>query len=280
MKIFLNNIFVEEKDALISINDLTLNRGYGVFDFFRTSEGIPLFVDDYVDRFYQSANSLRLLVPFTKDELKNIIQQLISINQLKEVGIRMILTGGISENNFNISFPNLLIIPSKLNLPTIDQFKKGLHLMTYEYLRTLPNMKSTNYLMAIWLQDEINKNGVDDVIYTHNSQVLELPRANIFIINSKQELVTPNINILKGITRKNILTIASKFIPIKEKEITINDLMNAEEVFISSTTKRVLPVKSINKKNIGSNQQFSWSSKIYSELLQLEAKYLMQNKIS
>ncbi len=267
------------QQSFISTNDLALNRGYAVFDFFRVFKGIPLFIDDYLNRFYNSAYVLGLSIPYTKDELKATIKELIFINNLEESGIRLVLTGGISENNFAVAEPNLIITPSLLQLPSQIDFDKGIHLITHDYLRTLPHVKSTNYLMAIWLQDIIKKAQADDVIYTNNSNVLELPRANIFIITNENVLVTPHQNILAGVTRKNIIAIAESLLKVEERNITIDELLNAQEVFISSTTKRILPVAAINNCEVNSNFSTLISKELYKKLLQKEVDYCSQYSI-
>lgn len=274
MKVFLNNRFVDYEESFISTNDLTLNRGYGVFDFFRISKSISLFIDDHLNRLLNSAKELRLNIPYTRGEIKKIIIELIQINHLSEAGVRIILTGGISDNNFTISDPNFIITNSSLQLPTEEDFNKGINLITHPYLRTLPQVKSTNYLMAIYLQEIIFKQQADDVIYVNNDQVLELPRANIFIITHNDALITPHENILAGVTRKNILEIASSFMKVEERNVSIDELLNAKEVFISSTTKRILPVATINKQVLNGNFEISKTKQLYLKLLEKEVNYI------
>ncbi|MBS4042986.1 MAG: aminotransferase class IV family protein [Chitinophagaceae bacterium] len=274
MKVFLNNRFVDYEESFISTNDLTLNRGYGVFDFFRISKSIPLFIDDHLNRLLNSAKELRLNIPYTREEIKKIIIELIQINHLSEAGVRIILTGGISDNNFTISDPNFIITNSSLQLPTEEDFNKGINLITHPYLRTLPQVKSTNYLMAIYLQEIIFKQQADDVIFVNNDQVLELPRANIFIITHNDALITPHENILAGVTRKNILEIASSFMKVEERNVSIDELLNAKEVFISSTTKIILPVATINKQLLNGNFEISKTKQLYLKLLEKEVNYI------
>ncbi|HLO37929.1 MAG TPA: aminotransferase class IV, partial [Lacibacter sp.] len=85
---FINTQFVKANQAVLPVSDLAIQRGYGVFDFFRTSENVPLFIDHHLDRLQHSASVLRLQLPFTKEELKKIIAELINKNQLGSSGIR------------------------------------------------------------------------------------------------------------------------------------------------------------------------------------------------
>ncbi|EIM76692.1 class IV aminotransferase [Nitritalea halalkaliphila LW7] len=88
------------EEARIHASDIAVIRGYGIFDFLRTQEYCPLFLSDYLDRFIASAQHTRLPLAYTKDELRDIIYTLIAKNDLREGGIRLVLTGGRSENHF------------------------------------------------------------------------------------------------------------------------------------------------------------------------------------
>ena len=79
---FINNQFVKAEEAVLPVSDLAIQRGYGVFDFFRTAEHVPLFIDHHLDRLQHSASVLRLQLPYNNDELKNIVRELIRKNSL------------------------------------------------------------------------------------------------------------------------------------------------------------------------------------------------------
>ena len=84
-------------------------------------------------------------------------------------------------------------------------FEKGIELVTWPHQRQLPAVKSIDYVMAIWLQPWMKKNGADDVLYHNNGTVTECPRANFFLVMEDGRLVTPAENILEGVTRKKLL---------------------------------------------------------------------------
>ena len=87
---YVNHTFIDEEKAVLQVGDLALQRGYAAFDFLRTKNGVPLFIDDYLDRFFNSAAELHLRPAQTKKEVKEIIHELIKRNKLHESGIRMI----------------------------------------------------------------------------------------------------------------------------------------------------------------------------------------------
>ena len=110
---WINGNYIESSQASLHIGDLAIQRGYGIFDFFRCHQGIPFLLPWYLDRFFNSATGLNLVVPISKDELANVIQQLISKNQLMEEGVKMILTGGYAADSYTPLEPNLVIVPTR-----------------------------------------------------------------------------------------------------------------------------------------------------------------------
>ena len=231
--------------AVLSVQDLSVERGYAIFDYFKTVHGKPIFLEDSLDRFFHSAEKMRLRIPYNRDQLKVMLNELMQVNQISESGIKLLLTGGYSPDGYSISTPNLVITqqPLKRNISLEQQ---GLRLVTFEHQRQLPEIKTTDYLAGILAQPYAKEHHAADILYTHNKLVLECPRCNIFIVNAANELITPGRNILKGITRKHILLLASSIMTAKESDLSLEDLYHAREVFISSTSKNITPVNAID----------------------------------
>ncbi len=123
--------------------------------------------------------------------------------------------------------------------------------MTYDYQRQFSSAKTLDYLKAIWLQPVLKERGADDILYHDNGMLRECPRANFFLMNERDEILTSKSNILKGVTRKHILNFSSDNFKTDERELTMDDLRHAKEAFISSTTKNILPVTKIDDKILG-----------------------------
>lgn len=242
---FYNDRFIPVEEVNLSVNDLSIQRGYGLFDFFKTINNKPVFLDDHLNRFYYSATQLFLPVPYNRNELKDILYQLINRNKLCDSGIRITLTGGNSEDGYSIGKPNLIIVQKPLNIPSVIS-NTPYKLMTHVFKRSLPDVKSIDYLMAVWLQKKCRKENYDDILYTYDDHLLECPRSNIFIVDKNNTLLTPQNNILKGITRNRLINIARRSFKVEERPVTINELSEAKEVFITSTTKMILPVSQVD----------------------------------
>lgn len=265
----INGAFVLKNEASILISDLSIQRGFGIFDYFRTANFKPLFLDDHLSRFYFSASEMFMEVGYSHQELEELIQQLIEKNNIPDSGIRITLTGGYSEDGYTSAKPNLLITQMPFTFKP-ENFNKGIRLITYQHQRQLPQVKTIDYLMAIRLQSFIKENQADDVLYYNENEICECPRSNFFIVTKNDEIITPSKNVLKGITRKKILGF-SEF-NVKENIIKPGDILNIKEAFISSTTKNILPVLTINGEKVGDGTPGMVTREIYEHLFSLKEK--------
>lgn len=245
----INGEFLPSSEASVHISDLGLQRGYGIFDFFKVVGGKPVFLDDHLERFFQSAQHMRLPLEIERSALEDLLYQLLEKNNLQESGVRITLTGGYSVDGYSIAKPNLIISQQALNLSQ-SLHSAPIRLMSFEHRRQLPEIKTTDYLMAVWLRNKLATVGADEVLYQLNGSVSECPRANIFMVKGTR-LITPKDNILKGVIRKKILGLNLAQLNVEEREIQLSELFSADEVFITSTTKNILPVSSIDQQPIG-----------------------------
>ena len=250
---FLNGKIIKAIDAFLHITDIALLRGFGIFDFCRTQKGIPFLLDKYLNRFYNSARHVDLEIPYSQEFIKASIQELIQKNGIMEAGIRMVMTGGYTENGFTPGEPNFFIIIEKINFPGQSLYDNGIKLLFLEHQRELSHIKSINYLTPISIRNTIQKAKAYDVLYHSKGNVLEVSRSNIFIIRDGT-IITPARNILEGITRSSVLKLAKEYYPVEEREIPVQELLLADEVFMTGTTKRVLPVSTIDDHIFGNGK--------------------------
>ncbi len=260
---FINNDCVSFREARIHISDLALQRGYGVFDFFRVRDLTPIWLDEHLERFFFSANEMHLPCRFTGDDLKKNIYHLIQKNNLPDCGIRLTLTGGYSKDGYHIESSNLIISAHHFRRPSTETIEKGIRLMTFSHQRQFPQVKTIDYLMAVWLQPQLRATGADDVLYHHQGFISECPRANFFLVRKNGQILTAKDQVLKGITRMKLLQMARQHLDITESHITIDDVHEATEAFITSTTKGILPVSRID------DHQFSSENPIIRQLQQI-----------
>lgn len=243
---FVNNQFIALQDASIPVSDLGLQRGYAIFDFLRVKGQQPLFLDAHIDRLFRSLERMRLTIGYSKEQLKAIISELINKNKLSYSGIRITVTGGASSDVYTPAEPHIIIVQQTITPPPDAFMVSPYKLATHAYRRQMPEVKSTDYLMAIWLQPWIQEQGAADVLYQWEGSITECPRANFFLVSPNNTLITPDNGMLKGITRANILSVAQTFMSVEERAVTLEDVRQAKEAFISSSTKRITPVTAVD----------------------------------
>lgn len=263
----INHTLVPAADAHIHISDMSVQRGYGVFDFFKIIHNRPVFLEDHLDRFFASAEAMRLHCPLSREALVQAIEELIQKNELPQSGMRLTLTGGYAADGYSIHEPNLLLVQQPL--PLTKELQAGIRLITHEHQRQLPHVKTIDYLMAVWLQPHIRQQEAADVLYHQQGIITECPRSNFFIVNKHDELVTPGLNILQGITRKKLLELAAGSMTVKEAPVTVADLPEAKEAFVTSTSKHLLPVIQIDDITIGDGNAGPITSALFSELINI-----------
>lgn len=277
MIVFLNGQFIDSKDAFIGINDLSIQRGFGIFDFFRTRKSVPLFLEDHLDRFFHSAEMMRLLPGYSRDHIKEVIFEMIERNNLETSGFKLLLTGGYSADGYEVGIPNFIVTQQPVEIAPADKIGAGIKIILHPYLRDVPTAKSTNYMMAIFLRDKVVKAKADDVLYYSNDRILEFPRSNVFIVKEDKTVVTPAENVLAGITRKKVIQLAGKHFTIEVRDVTVDELKNASEIFLTSTTKRLLPVIEMDGKLIGNGHPGIVTSALHKLFVELENDYFEEN---
>lgn len=275
MYTYLNDSFVPEEKAFLHISDLAIQRGYGIFDFFRVINNYPLFIEDYLERLFVSAREMHLNIPCSSDTLREIIFDLIRKNNLPSSGIKVILTGGYSPDGYQLpDKPNLIISQKPMTFPPPVFPATGIKIITHEYLRDKPHVKTINYVVGIWIQNKVKEQNAADVLYYYNGFVSEFPRCNFFIVTDDDAVVTPGENILEGITRKHVLALASDKFKVEVRNVTLKEAMNAREAFMTSTSKRIVPVVQIDNQLIRDGKPGRVTRELFDNLVKLEEKEL------
>lgn len=254
---YLNGKYVSIDKATISPLDSGFVRGYCVTDFLRTYNRKVFMFDEHFKRFSEGAKLLGLKMNVSKKEMLDIVNTILKKNSKdvkKEFKIKMLLSGGIGEHDLTISKDTTLFVYAGPIVEYSDSmYEKGVKLITYKYHRYLPEAKTSHYIEAIRQQKNIKKAGAIEVLYTGNTHVYECSTSNFFIFKDGK-LINNDVGVLKGITKFVMLKAAKKLFPIENRLITIKELKDAEEAFITSTTKEIMPVVQIDNIKIGTGK--------------------------
>lgn len=257
----------------ISPYDIGLLRGYGVFDVMAAFNRKPFILEAHYKRLVNSAKKLKLKLPVSQKEYREIIEKLILKNGHKDSTIRTIFTGGISSDAFSIGSPTFFILVEKfLYLPNAI-YEKGAKVITHEFERYCPEAKITNYVEAIRHQDVKKKKGALEIVFVKEGKVLEASTSNIFFCNGKK-LVTTKEKILLGTTRNLVIELAKKNgFSVEEREFSLEELFEAEEVFLTATNKNIVPIVKVDDKKIGQGKVGEKTQELMKILTEYIKKY-------
>lgn len=248
---YFNGQFCRYFDCITITTDLSILRGYGVFEYIRTYNGEIKNIDKYIERLKISISNLKMPYLIDYNDLKEVIFKLIKLNYEKQdLTLRILILGGKS-NSIDLLKPsedfNLIILMDKLHPIDKRNYDRGISLKTINDHRWFSDTKSTNYISAIVA---LNSNPTyNDILFTKENNILECSTSNIFIIKN-EEIYTPKENILFGITRNMLINKIKNKYTVEEKIISIQELYDADEIFISATTKGIIPVTNIDGKII------------------------------
>jgi branched-chain amino acid aminotransferase len=252
---YFNGTIAHTDQLAVGITDLSLLRGYGLFDYFLTYNGRPFQWDWYWERFQNSASRMHLPLPLSKEETYAVVMSLIERTNepsavASDMAFRFILTGGYAADSISISKPNLLILTEAIHPTPPIQYEQGIKVILDDYVREMAEVKSTDYKRVILMAEAIHAAGASDLLYQKGGEISELSRSNFFIVQGDR-LITPDRHILHGITRKTIIQLAQSDFQVEERPVLLSELYDADEAFTTSSTKKVLPITQIGELTIG-----------------------------
>lgn len=254
---YVNGEFVPASEARLPVNDLSIVRGYGVFDYTRSYNGKPFKLHEHILRLERSAAAIELTLPWSTAELTTIVQETFERNGYPDAGIRIVATGGPAEDFITPQGkPSLLVMITPISSSQEAAQSAGVKITTVEMDRVLPTVKSINYMGAIMAIEAAKREGAVEAIYrTADGLLTEGTRANLFVFKGDQ-LLTADEDVLAGITRAVILEIASDDFEIVQGPVRYDDIRSGavDEVFITSSTKEILPVIQVDDIQIGNGQ--------------------------
>ncbi|MFN8256096.1 MAG: aminotransferase class IV [Bacteroidales bacterium] len=245
---FNNGSFTHPDQIITSIDSLAVNRAYAAYEFLRIKNGKPFYFDRHMARFFKTLELMRLTITFGLKEIEIAIAELAEKNNMQNGYLKFFAIPASSNQLLNPAA--FYIIPFHYPDYSDETYLTGSNLLMKEYARFLPEAKTTNYVASAYWQYEMDQKNAIDVLYFTGNEVFETSRGNLFIAKGN-EIYTPDRQILKGITRSIVSDLAKDRFKISEQAISVRDLFWADEVFITSTTKKIMPIVQINNAEIG-----------------------------
>ena len=261
--IYIDGKFYPESEAKISVFDHGFLYGDGVFEGIRSYNGVVFKLKEHIDRLYNSAKAIMLDIPMTKDEMIEAVLKTLRKNGLKDAYIRLVVTRGKGDLGLDprkCPKPSVIIITVPLLQLYDEKVRERGMSMIVSWVRrdsvdaTTHEIKSLNYLNSILAKIEANNAGADEaIILDPNGFICEATGENIFIVKDGKLFTPPSTSgTLPGITASVIKEIAQKLgYQVIEKGITVTELYSADEAFLTGTAAEVMPIREVNKRQIG-----------------------------
>lgn len=250
---YINNRFVSAEEATISILDLTVLRGFGVFDYLRTYKGKPFHLHEHLLRLHYSAHQLGLSLTHTFAQIEEIIYTLLEKNTLPEASIKILLTGGISPDQFTPNNrENLIIFTYPLSPYPEKYYTDGIRVITTRLNRSLPTSKTTQYTAGIVAMQKGKDLQPQEALYLNaDNEILEATTSNFFGFKQGILYTCCSEEVLIGITREIVRRLAASHFPIETRALRYEEIPELEEAFITASNKEVMPVTQIDTHSIG-----------------------------
>ena len=275
---YVDGEFVDSDAAQLPADDLAVLRGYGIFDFTRSYGGRPFRLDDHLQRLQRSAELILLELPHSIDGIRDVALETLARNGYPgngaEARLRIVVTGGSSPDDITPAGPaRLLVLVSPFAAQPAARYREGIKLVTNRQERYLPEAKTINYVPAIVALRHAQQAGAVESIYVNRAgHALEGTTTNLFAVFGDR-LVTPAAEILPGVTRQAVLELAARRMPLEQRVLPLDELLRADEVFISSSSKEVCPVRQVDETIIGDGAPGPHTRALMQDFTQLAAAW-------
>lgn len=254
---FVNGEYSALADAKISVFDRGFLFGDAVYEVLPVYNGQPAFVEQHLRRLYSNLKKTKIALP--QWDLHQVINELIAKNGNGDLQVYIHITRGnqgLRKHDIPPSLSSGVVAFTIHNkYPTLEDKEKGLTAALLDDMRwDRCDIKTTSLLANILLNDEALSEGYQTSILVRNNIITEGSAANVFIVCNDGTIKTPPLNdlCLPGITREIAIQLIKQLgWTFAETEFTVDELFNASEVWITSTTKEIFPVAKVNNKIIG-----------------------------
>ena len=257
IQIYINGKYYLRSEAKISVMDSGYLLGDGVWEGIRFHKGHLVHLQRHLDRLYEGAKAIEMTIGVSKDEMIVALKKTLEKNKMtSDVHIRLIVSRGIKSTPYQhpkvtIGPPTIVIIPEYKKASPKLKFE-GITLGTVKTIRENrtqdPRINSLSKHNCIAACIEAEKMGVDEgLMLDPNGNVSTCNSTNFFMISNKEVWTSNGEYCLNGVTRSTVIDICKRNeIPIKEREFSVQDVHNADEVFVTGTFAGIIPVVSVD----------------------------------
>lgn len=264
-----NGRVCSEHDAVISVFDHGFLYGEGIYETLRTYSGRPFLFDRHMRRLRKSAQMLALPIPLSDEDIAVRFAETMSAAGLGpgrgEAYIRMLITRGVGELSYDPAAckeSSVVIIVKPQVDPPAEAFEKGVKVSLVSVVRNHPGtvsplIKSNNLLnTALAMQEALKQGAFEGVMRNYRGEIAECTTSNIFIVKNGEALTPPlDSGLLAGITREFVFDVgADAAVKVRDQVLKDDDLFGADEAFLTSTTREIVPITMVDDRVIGSGR--------------------------
>ncbi|MFA6016916.1 MAG: aminotransferase class IV [Patescibacteria group bacterium] len=252
------------EQAVIPLSNIEYGYGFGVYENIRVSNGNIYFLEDHTERLLESAKVIGITHPFDDKFIKNNIYELIKDHQKETFNLKILLIGGArkEKSTLNILCLNPLFPDRKL-------YRDGAEFITYNYERSFPHAKTLNMLESYLAYRKAKEVGAyDALLINRGGLITEGTRTNFFCIKDRTIYSPFEKDILLGVMRKAVLKVAGENnFKIVETNIKLEDIRSYDGAFVTSTSSKIMPIKSINGQVIDYSETLKELTKLLNDFL-------------
>ncbi len=272
---YIDGEYVLEEDAKISVKDMSILRGYGVFDFLRTYNRRPFYLDTHIGRLARSARLINLAMPLGNEQIEKIVMETMAKNpHHDEANIRLVVTGGVSPDSITpADNPKLMVMVTGLHACPAEWYDEGVAIITTHAERYMPGAKSINYIPAILaLSRARQQDAIESIYVDHLGRLLEGTTTNFFAFIG-DTLVTPSVSILPGVTRQVIISLVEKEFDLQIRDVHKDEIRLMDEAFLTASNKEVVPVVRMDDYRFGDGNPGERTLRIMALFSEFTRKY-------
>jgi len=279
--VYVDGKFYPRSEAKVSVFDHGLLYGDGVFEGIKSYGGVVFKLKEHLDRLYFSAKAIMLDVPLSMEDMAKAVLETVRKNGLKDAYVRLVVTRGVGDLGLDPKkCPKssvIIIAVPLLVLYDEEKRRKGMSMVVASVRRdpvdaTTHEIKSLNYLNSILAKIEANNVGADEaIILDTHGLVSEATAENIFIVKNSKIMTPPATSgPLAGITASVVKSVAEKLgYTVVERAITVAELYAADEAFLTGTAAELMPVREVNKRQIGEGKMGPVTERLLKEFLKV-----------
>jgi branched-chain amino acid aminotransferase len=257
-KIFLNNKLIDIDKASISVTDSGFLYGAGLFETMRSYNGVVFSLKDHLERLFSSAKILYINISPDEEYITDAIYKVLKANKLTDARLRLTLSNGPMAESEEQRKSTLLITATKLQPYPSEYYKKGVMVILSPSIQNTfePTCghKTTSYFSRmVTLSNAHQKRAAEALWFTTDNRLAEGCVSNVFLVKDSI-IYTPSIEtpVLAGIARKTVCEIAkTNSIKLTEKDLYIDDLLGADEIFLTNVIMQIMPVTAVEKHTVG-----------------------------